>query len=260
MPGKGMAFTRMGPDRFLLTFQHRMDKRHILEGGPWNFENYLIIFGDIGPNDDPAIMDLNFYDFTVWIHGFSPAQFTLTLGRLIGGKVGIVKDVFPLNGMSPSPALKVRLSLDVRKPLLRGTKIRSVEGKEMTVTFSYERLGIFCYLCGIIGHMAKHCDLQYAEDFHDPGMNTPYGPWLWAVSRPRGSFLSSSICSARPPSSLRGRHIFGGFSSPSVYVSRPLNEAVSPVPGTGLADCGLFVSQSPVLPSVVLLLWPVILL
>ncbi|KAK4420114.1 hypothetical protein Salat_2424300 [Sesamum alatum] len=68
-----------------------------------------------------------------------------------------------------------RVSLDVRRPLFRKTKIRSL-GQEMVITFAYERLGNFCYLCGILGHMEKFCDLRYGDDFVDLGLDTPYGP------------------------------------------------------------------------------------
>ncbi|KAK4434729.1 hypothetical protein Salat_0635700 [Sesamum alatum] len=206
-PGKGMEFTRISTDRFLLHFHHCVDKRRILEGGPWNFDNHLILLGAIGSGKEPLTMDLYFCDFSVWIHGLSFPQISSALGRIIGSKLGSVKHVFT--------------GEDVRRLLLRRTIIKSTEGQETVVTFTYERLGNFCYLCGIIGHVDSICDLRYADDFVDPGINMPYGPWLHASSRGRSLTPPFGPSSAsRPRSSLRGAHIFGGFRPPDTSTSQ----------------------------------------
>ncbi|KAK4433293.1 hypothetical protein Salat_1091600 [Sesamum alatum] len=103
-----------------------------------------------------AFLYLLIYDLGEGCHAAMPGK---------GGKLGVVKKVLPSGGLSIAPVLKVRVSLDVRKPLLRGTNIQSKEDKELTDTFSYKRLGIFCYLCHVLGHMVKYSDFQYADDF-----------------------------------------------------------------------------------------------
>ncbi|KAK4434097.1 hypothetical protein Salat_0572400 [Sesamum alatum] len=52
-PGKGMEFTCISPKRFLMHFRHHVDKCRILESGPWDFDNHLILLGEIGLGDDP---------------------------------------------------------------------------------------------------------------------------------------------------------------------------------------------------------------
>ncbi|KAK4428895.1 hypothetical protein Salat_1189400 [Sesamum alatum] len=230
--GKGMEFTRISAERFLLHFRHRVDKHRILEGGPWNFDNHLILLGEIGHGQDPLTMDLNSCDFSVWIHGLPFPQISPALGRIIGSKLGSVKHVFTGEGSSSVQSImRIRVSLDVRRPILRHTIIRSSEGKETVVTFTYERLGNFCYLCGIIGHVDSICDLRYADDFVDPGTNMPYGPWLRASSRGRSSaptFGQPGV--GRPRASLRGAHIFGGFRPPDNLVSQREHSPSIPSP------------------------------
>ncbi|KAK4422121.1 hypothetical protein Salat_2163100, partial [Sesamum alatum] len=218
-PGKGKDFTRISSDRFLLSFQHRVDMHRILYGGPWNFDNQLLIFSEFGQNDDPLTMDLYFCDFSVGLHGLSGAKLSSNLGHLIGSKLGIVKDVSFVDNSVHSPvSLRLRVSLDVRKPLLRKTKLRSLDGQETIVNFTYERLGNFCYLCGVLGHVDTLCELRYADDFVDPGSPVPYGPWLRAFGSGRPT--AGPFNFGRSLSRLRGSNIFGNFSSPAVSTSR----------------------------------------
>ncbi|KAK4415799.1 hypothetical protein Salat_2687300 [Sesamum alatum] len=64
---------------------------------------------------------------------------------------------------------------------MRCTKIRSSEGWELTVSFTYKRLPNFCYLCGKLGHLFKDCELQYEQGFSGLGDQNPYRPWLRAA-------------------------------------------------------------------------------
>ncbi|KAK4434325.1 hypothetical protein Salat_0595300 [Sesamum alatum] len=118
----------------------------------------------------------------------------------IGNKIGRFVDVdLDANGYVWGASIRIRVAIDITKPLRRALKIRTVLGDEQLVTFTYERLPNFCYLCGRLGHISRSCELQLMDDFIDPGSNTPYGTWLRApppsaasseflISHPWGSF------------------------------------------------------------------------
>ncbi|KAK4415982.1 hypothetical protein Salat_2705600 [Sesamum alatum] len=68
--------------------------------------------------------------------------------------------------------------MDVRRPLKRFLTVRSSTREEIMVSFSYERLPNFCYICGVLGHIAHNCTQQFEVGFYDPKVETQYGPWL----------------------------------------------------------------------------------
>ncbi|CAN0875425.1 hypothetical protein LINGRAHAP2_LOCUS10827 [Linum grandiflorum] len=52
--------------------------------------------------------------------------------------------------------MRLRVKLDVRKSLLREKEVKKPSSSIM-VTFKYEKLPIFCFLCGRIGHIDRTC-------------------------------------------------------------------------------------------------------
>lgn len=63
--------------------------------------------------------------------------------------------------------MRVRVRLDVRKPLMRRKKLINDEGEAFFVRFKYERLILFCFLCGRLSHHDSYCDVR----LHRKGRN-----------------------------------------------------------------------------------------
>jgi hypothetical protein len=53
--------------------------------------------------------------------------------------------------------MRVHVLIDIRLPLKQFKKIKKAEEVGGMVHFKYERLGTFCYLCGLLGHSDTHC-------------------------------------------------------------------------------------------------------
>jgi len=49
--------------------------------------------------------------------------------------------------------MRIRVLLDVLKPLKRVKKNKKPGGETSIIKFKYERLGNFCYYCGMLGHI-----------------------------------------------------------------------------------------------------------
>ncbi|KAL0444993.1 UNVERIFIED_CONTAM: hypothetical protein Slati_2222000 [Sesamum latifolium] len=160
------------------------------EGRRWAFEKNLIVFAKVEEDENPADVELTWCDFHVRIHGLPLGKMTKEIAGFIGSKIGCLREVDQYKGpASWGSFMRIRVAIDVSKPLTRALKIRTVLGDEQLLTFTYERLPNFCYLCGQLGHIKQWCESRFHKDFVEPGENTPFGPWLRTV----------------PPAGLRSR-------------------------------------------------------
>ncbi|KAL0320275.1 UNVERIFIED_CONTAM: hypothetical protein Sradi_5289000 [Sesamum radiatum] len=130
--------------------------------------------------------------------------------------------------------MRIRVALDIRKPILRFLHVSSESVEQSTVSFSYERLSLFCYICGMVGHIAQNCEKQYEDGYVDSGEEKQYGPWLSAAvnRRPPRRFAGDSRQAVRPPlgnlsellrmkrgnESRRGMSIFESIDATRDYV------------------------------------------
>ncbi|KAL0402253.1 UNVERIFIED_CONTAM: hypothetical protein Slati_4255200 [Sesamum latifolium] len=127
---------------------------------------------------------------------------------------------------------------------MRFMKIRLDDNETLTVSFTYERLPNFFYLCGRLRHLSKFCSKRYESDFVDPGDDTPYGAWLQATpifrspARNQNSMRSSSDFINKESSSglakivqrsgnqrmRRGAEIFNPSQIRNVTIHQPRDE------------------------------------
>lgn len=98
------------------------------------------------------------------------------VGRELGNNIGKFIEVdWQTRQSDQAKFIRVRVDLQLDKPLRRGGKVASVEGEKYWVSFRYERLPKFCFQCGRLGHDEKHCTELLAHQ--NPKQ---YGDWLRA--------------------------------------------------------------------------------
>lgn len=93
------------------------------------------------------------------------------MNKMIGKKLGSIIDSLQMidvdnNGIGWSKYLRVRLLLDLKKPLVRGLMVK-IGGKSTWVTCKYERLPKFCLSCGVIQHGNFGCVNLLNLDFNN---------------------------------------------------------------------------------------------
>ena len=76
--------------------------------------------------------------------------------------------------------MRVRVLVDVSQPLCRGRVICLEDGKELWVSFKYERLPNLCYWCGRITHNDRDCELWLDSEGTLEDTDKRYGPWIRA--------------------------------------------------------------------------------
>ena len=77
--------------------------------------------------------------------------------------------------------MRVRVALPISKPLRGGGYIADSSGEHTWVNFKYERLPIFCYFFGLVGHDVRHCANHFAVEKNGGEVDYQYCEWLKAL-------------------------------------------------------------------------------
>ncbi|XP_030509140.2 uncharacterized protein LOC115723810 [Cannabis sativa] len=177
-------------DMFMLSFGCEGDKIRVLNREPFHFQNHRIVLHtpEIGKNFTSE--DLKFTPFWVQVFRLPFLSKTKSLAFALGNIVGEYIDVFEdsLNE-GWGPFLRIRVKIDVTKPLKRGRMISLTHVKDkFWVEFRYERLPEYCMECGRIGHPYNKCQiyLEQLDNGEEPALE--YQPYI------KGSPLPTSSC------------------------------------------------------------------
>ncbi|KAK4434913.1 hypothetical protein Salat_0654200 [Sesamum alatum] len=155
-PVKGMELRQIGGGRFLLRFNHIIDRNRALEGCPWSFEKNIIILSGVWENENLLRVDLDWCDFYMHVHDLPLSMMNLGVATLIGNRIGRFRDMdMDDTGCTWGATLRLRVAINVTRPLSRAIPISSTLGDELLLHLTYERLPNSCCLCGKLGHIAK---------------------------------------------------------------------------------------------------------
>jgi hypothetical protein len=183
---RGFSARDLGDNLMLLEFEEAADLERVLLYEPWSFDKYLVAFHRLKDEIDPRTLVFNQATFWVQIHNLPilslKKDIALSLGRSIGK---VLKTSETDDEVGGRRIMRIRVLVDITKPLCRGRKIGLSKGGEGWVSFKYERLPNFCYWCGLLTHGKK--DYNYWLHNQD-SLNQEeqgYGVWLWAgMDRP----------------------------------------------------------------------------
>lgn len=181
-PKEGMEVYDIGGHRYSFVFYHMLDLQKVLDGGPWTFEQNLLVYHCLKDNEDPHLVSLNSMDIWVQVYDLPKEMVSDSILRSIGNYVGSFVKADPANISGGwRMYMRVRVTMDISKPLKRRMKIKREGGDWSWINFKYERLSMFCFVCGLIGHSERDCGIIYAN----PEKEVPraYGVWLRAPTK-----------------------------------------------------------------------------
>lgn len=161
---------------------HEIDISRVTDGSPWSFNRAPLFFKRLTPGENP--MENKIHHLYIWVqihdmqNGFRSERVIKDIGNYIG--IFVKSDQKNFAG-DWREYLRVRVTIDIEMPLKRKMKIKKKGEDWFWVTFKYEHIPSFCFICGIIGHSERFCPRLFERE----GKLTerPYGAWLRAITR-----------------------------------------------------------------------------
>jgi hypothetical protein len=189
-PMKGVHIKDLGEISFMFTFGQESGKNKALLEGPWSFNNALLVMEDFDPIK--TLTDYEFCFVPIWVRVFDLPLGIMNrdTGESIGGEIGEFMEAdVDENGMAIGKYLKVKVRINIKKPLMRGIMLDLGEGRTgHWCRFEYEFLPDFCFRCGMLDHIDRDCKIILGR-----GEKPQFGSWLKAfIPRQRGEKPSSS--------------------------------------------------------------------
>lgn len=162
-PSNGLVIRVLSPNLFAFQFFHWRDMRKVLDGRPWCFDNMLVLLKEADGDEPPDQVILNQSPF--WIR-LKNLPFNMRSDDVIKLLIGNMGDIIEIEEdvLGFGRYRRVKVMLDISKPLRRYRKLRDKKGNDIQVDFAYERLPFFCLACGVMGHSEKDCHSVPEED------------------------------------------------------------------------------------------------
>ena len=177
---KGFQVRREEDHIVLFTFKDQSDMQKVLAGEPWSFDKYLVIMQKFDGSEDVRNMGFELATFWIQVHDL-PLRFR---NRRVAEKLcevlGTVNHEEQETDLLGVRFVRVRVTLNISKPLCRGRVITLEDGKDLWIPFKYERLPNLCYRCGCLLHDEQNCVHRYDSEENQREENTQFGPWLRA--------------------------------------------------------------------------------
>src|SRR5205085_1184144 len=147
-----------------------------MKNGPWQFDFQAVLLREY--DDKLSPVEIDFSSMDIWVHVLKPTLGMMNkdwgerIGRWIGLKV-VAVDV-DKDGMAWGEYLRIRVTIPIDEPLLRGIRIRSSPADEDGHWFDikYEKVPHFCFHCGLIQHAQGGCQGDPSAEVQQ------WGEWL----------------------------------------------------------------------------------
>lgn len=145
-----VVFKELQDNLWLFEFEEEEDKRRVMAGRPWSFDQQMLVLNEFDGQCPPSQMVFMKSPFWIQIHDMPLLCMTRGIGSNIGASLGDLEDVDVAgDGAGWGRCLRIRVTIDLSNPLERGRDL-SVGGKSYRVVFKYEKLPMFCFHCGFV--------------------------------------------------------------------------------------------------------------
>ncbi|KAL8491100.1 hypothetical protein ACS0TY_022940 [Phlomoides rotata] len=198
----------------------------VLNRKPWHFDKNVVLLKELGSGEQPSTIEFTTVTFWVRLYDLPMSARNPSSIKKIGECIGEVVEIDPTSLDGVARSIRIKVKIDYSKPLRRGIFLELKDAKQVWVNFKYERLPSFCYLCGVLGHMRRECDLaEGGDDLNGiPDDSLPFGKWMRASPMKKASVSSEE--QRRPMVNPLRRQLFEKFK-----------QEMSPNKGQGEEGC-----------------------
>ncbi|MBA0837908.1 hypothetical protein Goarm_010021, partial [Gossypium armourianum] len=164
----------------IVKFGYQEDRNRILNLTPWLFDRCLFSMLPFEKGKDIESYEFGWSPFWLKIYNvpleLMDRQTALDVGNAVGELVAI--DWKDQNG-GWTEFFRIKVKINILKPLRRVVKLLDREGSEVTGVIKYEQLSDFCYVCRLIGHSSKIYNYN-KESLALTESRLQYGGWMRA--------------------------------------------------------------------------------
>ncbi|KAE9467037.1 hypothetical protein C3L33_01055, partial [Rhododendron williamsianum] len=178
---KGLKVMEVGGGIYQFVFGKESDLLRVIAGGPWLYNNHLIVLHRWEEGLRPEQINFSYSPFWIQLRALPLEFMSIEVGRKMMVGFGEVQEVMmaQLHG-NQGRCIRVKVELDITKPIPRGKRVCTADWKPIWVSFRYEKFPLLCHYCGIVGHDDKACMLKYNEAKAGILKENQYGIWLRA--------------------------------------------------------------------------------
>ncbi|RYR12055.1 hypothetical protein Ahy_B04g069574 [Arachis hypogaea] len=157
---QGVAISDVGRNKVLISFKDARKGIQIRNGGPWSIRGNLLNLQIWNGRESVYEVDHRYMELWVQIHGLPLNYITRKTAEIIGKKIEtVMKTENPrLNDTLQKTFLRVRVTMNITKPLPTGFWLATQHHQTIWVDFKYARIqDSYCLNCGILGHTKNEC-------------------------------------------------------------------------------------------------------
>lgn len=170
------TFREVGANVFIISFKMLADKHRVENGRPWLFNNCMFIIEAFDGIMQPRAMMFDRASLCLQLHQLPLMGMNKKVGEKVGSALGVMEEVeVEEDDVGWGKYLRVRVNLDLTKPLARGRKV-TLMGEHYWIPIRYEKIPRVCFACGCIIHDTKTCNSLKAQN----GGGNQFGPWMRA--------------------------------------------------------------------------------
>uniref|UniRef100_A0A803Q9C8 Zinc knuckle CX2CX4HX4C domain-containing protein n=1 Tax=Cannabis sativa TaxID=3483 RepID=A0A803Q9C8_CANSA len=169
------------PKTYICRLNTPKEAKFVLDNGPWNPCNGFLLVAALPEDGNWRNANLNTVD--IWVKAFGvPMPFmTEECVSNMAKRMGTLlqSNKVRRNGIILNHYLRFQVRLNISSPLLAGVSLTDEREKKWWCHFKYERLPLFYFKCGAIGHDEEGCSGRKRTVTVQDGRTIPlYGSWL----------------------------------------------------------------------------------